>query len=107
MGSDTFHFDATALDGASGLIDTIADFSMVQGDVIDIRDVLNGAYNPLTDNLADFVRFQSTPFAGLRMSVDLDGAGTEYGWTAIAHLSGFTSLPDVDTLVANGHLLAA
>lgn len=107
LGSDTFHFDATALDGASGLIDTIADFSMVQGDVIDIRDLLEGAYNPLTDNLADFVRFQSTPFSGLRMSVDLDGAGTEHGWTAIAHLSGFTALPDVDTLVANGHLLAA
>ncbi len=107
LGADTFHFDATALDGASGLIDTIADFSMAQGDVIDIRDLLDGAYNPLTDNLADFVKFQATPFAGMRMSVDLDGTGTEHGWTAIANLSGINTLPDVDTLVANGYLLAA
>lgn len=103
-GADTFHFDTTALDGST---DTIADFSMAQGDVIDIRDLLDGAYNPLTDNLADFVRFQSTPFSGLRMSVDLDGTGTEHGWTAIANLSGINTLPDVDTLIANGYLLAA
>ena len=103
-GADTFHFDASALDSA---MDTIADFSMAQGDVIDIRDVLNGAYDPLTHNLADFVKFQGTPYSGMRLSVDLDGAGTEHGWTAIADLSGLSSMPDVDTLVANGHLLAA
>jgi Ca2+-binding RTX toxin-like protein len=103
-GADTFHFDASALDSS---MDTIADFSMAQGDVIDIRDVLNGAYDPLTHNLADFVKFQGTPYSGMRLSVDLDGAGTEHGWTAIADLSGLSSMPDVDTLVANGHLLAA
>lgn len=103
-GSDTFYFDATALGGS---LDTIADFSTAQGDVIDIRDVLDGGYDPLTDNLADFVKFTGLPYSGLRLSVDLDGAGTEHGWTAIADLSGLSSLPDVDTLVANGNLLAA
>ena len=103
-GADTFYFDATALGGS---IDTITDFSTAQGDVIDIRDVLDGGYDPLTDNLADFVKFTGMPYSVLRMSVDLDGAGTEHGWTAIADLSGLSSLPDVDTLVANGNLLAA
>ncbi|MFL0418838.1 calcium-binding protein [Sphingomonas sp. 179-I 2A4 NHS] len=103
-GADIFHFDSSALDSS---IDTVADFSLAQGDVIDIRDVLNGAYDPLTHNLADFVKFQGTPYSGMRLSVDLDGAGTEHGWTAIADLSGLSSLPDVDTLVANGNLLAA
>lgn len=103
-GADIFHLDSSALDSS---IDTVADFSLAQGDVIDIRDVLNGAYDPLTHNLADFVKFQGTPYSGMRLSVDLDGAGTEHGWTAIADLSGLSSLPDVDTLVANGNLLAA
>lgn len=103
-GADTFYFDETALGGS---IDTITDFSTAQGDVIDIRDVLDGGYDPLTDNLADFVKFTGMPYSVLRMSVDLDGAGTEHGWTAIADLSGLSSLPDVDTLVANGNLLAA
>jgi Ca2+-binding RTX toxin-like protein len=103
-GADTFHFDTTALDGS---IDTIADFTLSQGDVIDIRDLLDGAYDPLTDNLADFVKFETVGYSGLRLSVDLDGLGTSHGWTPIANMSGHTSLPDVDTLVANGHLLAA
>ncbi|MBS3960943.1 MAG: type I secretion C-terminal target domain-containing protein [Sandarakinorhabdus sp.] len=103
-GADTFHFDTTALDG---LIDTIADFTLAQDDVIDIRDLLEGAYDPLTDNLADFVKFETFGYSGLRLNVDLDGLGTGHGWTPIANMSGHTSLPDVDTLVANGHLLAA
>ena len=103
-GADIFHFDATALDGST---DTISDFSMTDGDVIDIRDVLDGAYDPLTDNLADFVKFQPTAYYGLAMRVDLDGAGTAHGWQTIANLTGYSSLPDVDTLAANGHLLAA
>ncbi len=103
-GADIFHFDATALDGST---DTISDFSMTDGDVIDIRDVLDGAYDPLTDNLADFVKFQPTAYYGLGLRIDLDGTGTAYGWQSVANLSGYSSLPDVDTLVANGHLLAA
>lgn len=103
-GADTFHFDITALDSS---IDTIADFTLSQGDVIDIRDLLDGAYDPLTDNLADFVKFETFGYSGLRLNVDLDGLGTGHGWTPIANMSGHTSLPDVDTLVANGHLLAA
>lgn len=80
---------------------------MTDGDVIDIRDVLDGAYDPLTDNLADFVKFQPTAYYGLGLRIDLDGTGTAYGWQSVANLSGYSSLPDVDTLVANGHLLAA
>jgi hypothetical protein len=40
------------------------------------------------------------------LSVDLDGAGTTYGWTQIATVYNHTNL-DADVLETNGHLLAA
>ena len=64
-GADIFHFDATALDGST---DTISDFSMTDGDVIDIRDVLDGAARRCSrDNLARFRHsFQPTAYHGSR-----------------------------------------
>lgn len=101
-GVDTFVFRANHI--GTG-VDTIKDFSLAQNDKIDISDLLS-AYDPLTDALADFVQFTRSGKKS-NMFVDLDGAGAEHDWVHVATLQGVTALPDVDTLVANGHLLAA
>ena len=102
-GADTFVFEAATAFDAS---DTIADFSTLEGDVIDLRDLLDGGYDPLTDALADFV--QSTESGGSTLlSVDYDGLGTAYGWTQIAMLSGTTGLGSADDMLTAGQLLVA
>lgn len=102
IGADTFVFRANHI-GTD--VDTIKDFSLAQGDKIDISNLLS-AYDPLTDALADFVQFTRSGKKS-NMFVDPDGAGTVHDWVHVATLQGVTALPDVDTLVANGHLLAA
>ena len=99
-GADTFVFRAA--DVGNG-IDTLHDFSMGDNDVIDLRDVLYGAYDPLNDLLSDFVQFTNAG-SHSQMKVDLDGAGAVYGWTHIATVNGHTNL-DAATLEANGYLL--
>jgi len=101
-GADTFVFFAEDVGTGS---DTLSDFSLAQGDRIDLRDVLDAGYDPITDALADFVQFTNSGNHSI-MSVDLDGAGTAYGWTQLATIYNNTNL-DPDVLVANGHLLAA
>jgi Ca2+-binding RTX toxin-like protein len=101
-GADTFVFLAS--DVGNG-VDTIAGFNFSDNDKIDLRDMLSG-YDPLTDALSDFVQFTNSPWGETIVKVDLDGAGTAYGWTHIASISGHTNL-DPDTLAASGHLLAA
>lgn len=100
-GTDTFVFRTSHI--GTG-VDTIKDFSLSQGDKIDISDILS-AYDPVTDALADFVQFTRSGKKSI-MSVDLDGAGTDYGWVQVAVINGHTSL-DPDQLVATGHLLVA
>jgi Ca2+-binding RTX toxin-like protein len=100
LGADTFVFQSATAFSAS---DTITDFNAAQGDRIDLKDVLSG-YDPLTMNLSDFVH-ETVSGGNTIISVDRDGAGTGYGFTNIATLTGITNLPDVDTLVANGNLL--
>lgn len=100
-GADTFVFRTNHIGHG---VDTIKDFSLSQGDKIDIRDLLS-AYDPVTDALADFVQFTRSGKKSI-MSVDVDGAGTDYGWVQVAVINGHTSL-DPDQLVATGHLLVA
>lgn len=100
-GVDTFVFLAS--DVGNG-IDTLYDFS-VTDDVIDLRDVLDSGYDPINDVLSDFVRFTNSG-SNSKLEVDMDGAGTTYGWTQIATVNGHINL-DAVTLETNGHLLAA
>lgn len=100
-GADTFVFLA---DKVGNGIDTLRDFNMTENDVIDLRDVLSG-YDPLVDALADFVQFSNSG-SHAALSVDLDGAGTTYGWTQIATVYNHNNL-DPDVLVAAGNLLVA
>ena len=100
-GADTFTFEAaTAYSG----IDLIKDFST--GDKLDLLDVLDGIYDPMTDDLLDFVQI-SVSGGDTLISVDRDGIGSTYGWTQIAALQGVTGLGDADAMVTAGQLLAA
>jgi len=74
-GSDTFVFEAAS---AFSNIDTIKDFSLGEGDIIDISDILTG-YDPLTDAITDFVEF-TTSGSNSILKVDRrrDGYGLWY-----------------------------
>ena len=99
-GADTFMFKAlTALTAPV----TIADFATLQGDKIDITDVLAGHYDPLTNAIADFVTLTPSGSNTL-LKIDLDGTGTTYSPTTIATISGVTGL-DVATLITDHHLI--
>ena len=99
-GADTFLFKgATAFTGTT----TIADFNTGDGDKIDINDVLQGHYNPLTDAITNFVSL-TTSGSDTLLKVDLDGTGAVYGPTTIATIHGLTGL-DVATLISDGNLV--
>ncbi|PKP85782.1 MAG: hypothetical protein CVT80_00740 [Alphaproteobacteria bacterium HGW-Alphaproteobacteria-2] len=102
LGADTFVFFADDVGTGS---DTLWDFSLAEGDKIDLRDVLDAGYDPITDALADFVQFTNSG-SHSTMSVDMDGAGTTYGWSQIATVYNHTNL-DPDAMVTAGQLLAA
>ncbi|MGE4327451.1 MAG: calcium-binding protein, partial [Pseudodonghicola sp.] len=102
LGADTFVFFAEDVGTGS---DTLWDFSLAEGDKIDLRDVLDAGYDPITDALADFVQFTNSGSNSI-MSVDMDGTGTTYGWTQIATVYNHTNL-DPDAMVTAGQLLVA
>lgn len=101
QGADTFGF---ALSAVGNGVSYIADFNAGDGDRIDLRDLLDN-YDPLNDLLGDFIQLTATG-SDASLKVDLDGAGTNHGWTEIAYIYGGASL-DVDTMVGAGQLLAA
>lgn len=100
-GADVFGF--LAEDVGNG-VDTLHDFDISEEDVIDISDILTG-YDPMVDALADFVQFTNAG-SHANLSVDIDGAGTTYGWTHIATVYNHNDL-DPTTLVSNGNLVVA
>jgi Ca2+-binding RTX toxin-like protein len=99
-GADTFLFKgATALTGVT----TIADFNTMDGDKIDITDVLQGHYDPMTDAITDFVSL-ATSGSDTLLKVDLDGTGGTYIPSTIALIHGVTGL-DVATLIGDSNLV--
>lgn len=102
LGADTFRFEAAT---AYSAIDIVKDFNVAEGDVIDLTDVLDGIYDPMSDVLADFVQFSQNG-NDTAISIDRDGEGTTYGWTQIAVLHSVVHT-DVDALVLSNNLLVA
>ena len=94
-GADRFVYLGTG-DGE----DTITDFSMEDGDVIDLSNVLDGA----STELVDYVRIQ---FLGTKavLEVDAKGLAGEYGDLRIT-LENIALRPDdLDRLWSGGHLV--
>ena len=102
-GADTFGF--TAATAYSG-VDIIKDFSAAEGDKLDLKDVLDGNFNVNTDDLLSFVQVAQSAGNTL-ISIDVDGAGTAFGFVQISNIQGVTGLGDANNMVANGLLLVA
>ncbi|MCB1592706.1 MAG: type I secretion C-terminal target domain-containing protein, partial [Alphaproteobacteria bacterium] len=98
IGADLFVFDGA--DVGTGA-DRIKDFSLSQGDRIDISDVLD-QYDPATDSLSQFVRL-TTSGANTLLQVDVNGTESG-GFTTIATIENVTGL-DLNALVNNGTIL--
>ena len=109
-GADIFEF---RLDDLDGNVDRVEDFSLSDGDRLDISLILMSydiqqqgwvfSYDPATDDIADFV--QIIP-AGNRFEfhVDKDGLDTEYGFQHIAYIWSAPGLTVSNLLSGNGLL---
>ncbi|SEM89089.1 type I secretion C-terminal target domain (VC_A0849 subclass) [Palleronia pelagia] len=97
-GADTYFF----LDGETGS-DTITDFSIADGDALNLADMLS-LFDPLTDILTDFVEITDS---GSNSIVKIDQDGGADSFVQIATLTGVTGLTDEDALEASGNLIAA
>ncbi len=99
-GADTFVFEAA---GAFTHSDNVQDFSLADGDKIDISDVLQG-YDQVTDSIADFVQITDNGTHSY-LSVDADGGADNF--VQIAAIFNITGLTDEDALETNGTLVTA
>jgi trimeric autotransporter adhesin len=101
-GADIFVFKAST---AYTSVDTITDFDAVEGDKLDLSNLLT-SFDPLTMALTDWVRISDSGSDSI-VEVDRDGLGAGFGFTQIATLSGVTGLTDEDALAASGTLIIA
>ena len=62
-------------------------------------------YDPLTKAITDFVEITTSGTNSI-VKVDIDGAGTAYGFQQLATLQNITGLTDEAALKASGHLIA-
>lgn len=97
-GADSFVFTST--DGTS---DTVTDFSRMQGDKLDISDLLIG-FDPATSDITQFVRID-TVGTGSVLFVDADGGGDNF--VQIATLTRATGLTNEQDLLNAGVLIAS
>tara|TARA_X000001036_G_scaffold201534_1_gene189264 strand:+ start:579 stop:6959 length:6381 start_codon:yes stop_codon:yes gene_type:complete len=100
-GADDFIFETEGLTS----VDTITDFNSVEGDTIEISDLLDN-YDETTDAITDFV-WMVDEGANTALYVDTDGQGTAETWTRIATLNGVNGLTDEEALETNGTLITA
>ncbi|PZQ47054.1 MAG: hypothetical protein DI551_04030 [Micavibrio aeruginosavorus] len=95
--------DVFAITMIDDLIDTIHDFSALQGDVINITDVLE-SYDALHDDISHFVRIvQNGNDAELQINADGDAGGA---FTTAAIILGGTYGATAASLLASGALVA-
>jgi Tol biopolymer transport system component len=110
-GADTFIFDSTAFIGGE---DRIKDFNVSEGDKIDLKGILIG-YQEGVSNLSDFVFFARKTSGGggfdfhpgtIFMWVDSDGKGGAYLSHILAWVQNTNTL-DANTLHAGGSLVVS
>lgn len=97
-GSDRFVFDAASLSAR----DIVKDFSTVQGDKLELSNILTG-YDPLTSAIADFVKVTESSGKSY-LSVDANGATGGSFFIQIAQIDGATGMTNVELLL-NDHVL--
>ncbi len=96
-GADAFLYEAL-LDG----LDTIKDFDLSEGDLLDISALLT-QYNPIQDSINDFV-FKTENAGDTTISIDENGSGNIANATAIAMLEGITGL-DLELATNDGQVV--
>ncbi|PUB88041.1 MAG: hypothetical protein DBP00_07365 [gamma proteobacterium symbiont of Ctena orbiculata] len=103
LGADTFVFQGTeALDGN---LNRIVDFSVLEGDIVSIVDLLEG-YDPVTDAISDFVSLTETTHTYI--NVDRDGTGSTYASEQLVRIENVTGQwTDVDDMITHGQLQVA
>ena len=94
LGADTFVIRSLT-EGA----DIVKDFSMAQGDKLDISDLLTG-FDPQTELLSNFVR---TVASGSNTVVQVDASGSGASYLTATSLEGVSV--SLATLVNDGHLI--
>lgn len=95
-GADIFGFLSETYIPPLNKWDFIMDYSLAEGDKISLIDVLTGHYDPLIDQLEDFVNITNNGF----LQVDINGGGgTGAGWVTIARVIGVNDLTDVDFII--------
>jgi hypothetical protein len=103
-GADTVHggsgADTFVLHAPGTGVDTIKDFSLAQGDKLDLSDVL-AAYDPLSDALSDYVKVTDSA-AGTVVQVNVAGTGSNF--QTVALLEGVHI--DLNALMNNGNIIA-
>lgn len=96
-GADTFVL-------ALGSIDTLRDFSVAQGDKLDLSDILSGFYtNPATQAITDFIQI-TTVSGNSVISVDQNGGGNSF--VQVGTILGVTGLTDENALRLAGTIIA-
>lgn len=101
-GADTFMFQVEDMDGT---INRIIDFSVADGDILDIADILVGFTQGVSD-INDFVTFTAPNGSGdVSMAIDRDGTGSTYstGWAAKISTNGVAL--DTQTLIDSNQLI--
>ena len=99
-GADTFVFH-TGLTG----VDYIKDFNLVQGDVLDLSDIVS-AFDPLADAITDFVQITRVG-AISTLAVDEDGLAGGVAFVNIATIyTGKQDLTNEALLLTNGTIVA-
>lgn len=99
-GADTYVFTAQT---AIGQVDRIETFSLSEGDIIDISDVISPAYSdPSTQAITEFVQITDDGKHSY-LSVDMDGGADNF--VRIAQISNVTGLTDEEALMSSGNLI--
>jgi T1SS-143 domain-containing protein len=95
-GADKFMFEATV---AQNGVDTIRDFSVAQGDALDLSSMLT-AFDPVQDSINDFV-FATTVGGNTEIRVDVTGSGNLANAQTVAILQGVTGVSNVEDLLTH------
>jgi hypothetical protein len=94
-GRDVFFYT----DNGAANTDQILDYSVADGDIVDLSAVLDSHFGP-ADNPADFARVIQS---GSNVIVQVDADGTGVNWTDVATLNGYgTSAVDLVNVLFAG-----
>jgi Ca2+-binding RTX toxin-like protein len=97
-GADTFAYNALT-DGT----DTILDFDVTEGDVLDLSALLSDAgFDPINDAITNFV-FATDTAQGTVIKVDVTGAGNSAAAASVAVLDGLHGV-SLNDLLTNGNV---